>query len=52
MQGMQPHFLVKFFWAKLIRFGKFGLIWVKLKRNLSKIEAKFGLKLLDLGIFD
>jgi len=40
-------------WIKLIIFGKIRLnlskIWEKLKRNLGRIEAKFGKKLLDLG---
>jgi len=29
--------------------GKFGWIWAKLKRNLGKIEVKFGQKWLYLG---
>jgi len=32
--------------------GKFGQIWIKLKRNLGKIEAKFGQKLIEFGQID
>jgi len=32
--------------------GKFSWIWNKLRRNLGKIEAKFGQEGLDLGKFN
>jgi len=43
-----PHPLANFFLAKGVRFGQIwldlGKIWAKIRRNLGKIEAKFGKK--------
>jgi len=41
-----PHSLAKLFWANFVRFGRNS---AKLRRNLGKIEGKFGQKWLDLG---
>jgi len=42
--GMQPHPLAKFFGQNWLDLGKFDWIWAKLRRNLGKIEGKFGKK--------
>jgi len=39
MQGMQPHFLAKFFRQHLLDLGKFGWIWAKFGQK-SEIWAK------------
>jgi len=44
--GIQPYLPAKTFWPKLVRFVQIWMdlskIWEKLRRNLAKIEAKFG----------
>jgi len=43
--GVPLHLLAKILWLKLTRFRliwlDLGEIWAKLRRNLSKVEAKF-----------
>jgi len=39
---VQPHSQAKFFGQNRLDLGYFGSIWAKCRRNLDKIEAKFG----------
>jgi len=42
--------LTKTCWAKLVRLGQIPLHLSEIRRNLSKIETKYGQKWLDLAI--